>query len=139
MQFSSVLSIFTLATAASAVSVSYDTGYDQKSRSLTTISCSDGSNGLITKHPNWKTQGDIPKFPYIGGVDAIAGWNSPSCGTCWKLEYKGKTINVLAIDHAASGFNIGLAAMNALTHGQAGKLGRVDAKATKVAAKNCGL
>lgn len=119
--------------------VSYDTGYDDKSRSLTTISCSDGSNGLMTKHPNWKTQGNLPKFPYIGGVDAIAGWNSPSCGTCWKLEYKGKSVNILAIDHAASGFNIGLAAMNALTHGQAAKLGRVDVKATKISSKSCGL
>jgi hypothetical protein len=118
--------------------VSYDTGYDNRSRSLTAVSCSDGSNGLITRY-GWQNQGNVPKFPYIGGAQAIAGWNSPSCGTCWKLEYKGKSINVLAIDHAAAGFNIALDAMNALTNGQASQLGRVDAKATQVDKKNCGL
>lgn len=41
---------------------------------MTSVSCSDGSNGLITKY-GYQTQGAIPKYPYIGGVDAIAGWN----------------------------------------------------------------
>lgn len=77
MQFSNILSIFTLAAAAQAVSVSYDTGYDDGSRSLTAVSCSDGANGLITKY-GWQTQGQIRNFPYIGGVDAVGGWNSPS-------------------------------------------------------------
>ncbi|CAM1500818.1 Fc.00g099800.m01.CDS01 [Cosmosporella sp. VM-42] len=139
MQIPSLLSLATLLTAASALTVSYDTGYDNGARSLTEIACSDGSHGLMTKHPTWKTQGQIPKFPYIGGAQVIGGWNSDQCGTCWKLTYKGKSINVLAIDHAAAGFNIALDAMNKLTNGQAVKLGRVDATATKVAVKNCGL
>jgi hypothetical protein len=138
MQLSNLFSLATLATAASAITVSYDTGYDNRGRSLTAVSCSDGANGLITRY-GWQTQGNVPKFPYIGGAQAIAGWNSPSCGTCWKLEYKGKSINVLAIDHAAAGFNLALDAMNALTNGQASQLGRIDAKATQVAASNCGL
>lgn len=118
--------------------VSYDPGYDQASRSLTAVACSDGKNGLITRY-GWQTQGNIPKFPNIGGAQAIAGWNSASCGTCWKLTYKGKSINVLAIDHAAAGFNIALNAMNTLTNGQAVKLGRVDATATQIAVSNCGV
>lgn len=66
-------------------------------------------------------------------------WDSPSCGTCWKLEYGGKSINILAIDHAVTGYNIALEAMNDLTDGQAEQLGRIEATATKVAVGDCGL
>ncbi|KAK7974051.1 hypothetical protein PG989_015899 [Apiospora arundinis] len=130
MQFSQIFQLIAAAATASAASVAYDTGYDNGSRSMTAVSCSDGVNGLITRY-GWQTQGQIPKFPYIGAVDA--------CGTCWQLSYNGKTINVLAVDHAASGFNIALDAMNALTNGQATMLGRIDAQATQVAVSNCGL
>jgi len=61
------------------LTVSYDTGYDDASRSLTDVSCSDGANGLITKY-RWQTQGQIPHFPYIGGYEGIAGWNSAQVG-----------------------------------------------------------
>lgn len=93
----------------------------------------------MTKHPSWTTQGNIPRFPYIGGADIIAGWNSPECGSCWRLEYKGKVINVLAVDRASPGFNLALGAMNALTGGQAVKLGRIDVKATRANVRDCGL
>jgi len=56
------------------IAVSYDTGYDDPSRSLTTVSCSDGVNGLITKY-GWQTQGDVHRFPLIGGKAPIS-WNS---------------------------------------------------------------
>lgn len=55
--------------------VSYDTGYDDGSRALTALSCSDGANGLITKH-GWNTQANVPSFPRIGGYQGIEGWNS---------------------------------------------------------------
>lgn len=42
---------------------------------MSSVSCSDGPNGLMKEFP---TQGDLPVFPYVGGVPAIAGWNSPS-------------------------------------------------------------
>ncbi|KAH6686972.1 EC5 protein [Plectosphaerella plurivora] len=138
MQFSTILAALSLTAAASAASVSYDTGYDDGSRPLTSVSCSDGANGLITRY-GWQNQGQVKGFPYIGGADAIAGWNSNQCGTCWQLTYNGKSINILAIDHAGSGFNIALDAMNALTNGQAVSLGRVDATATQVAISACGL
>lgn len=133
-----IFSTLFLAAAATAVSVSYDTGYDDASRSMTVVSCSDGTNGLITKY-GYSTQGAIPHFPYVGGADVIAGWNSANCGTCWQLTYGGRTINVLAIDHTATGFNLAEAAMNELTNGQAAALGRVDATAVQVAASECGL
>ncbi|TKX20020.1 hypothetical protein C1H76_7797 [Elsinoe australis] len=136
MKFLSALSVF--AASASAVTVSYDRGYDDASRSLTALACSDGANGLITRY-GWQTQGAIAHFPLIGGADVIAGWNSGNCGTCWQLSYNGNTVNVLAVDSSQAGFNIGLQALNALTNGQAEQLGRVDAGATQVGLDQCGL
>ncbi|KAH8909154.1 SnodProt1 [Coniochaeta sp. PMI_546] len=138
MFFSKFLSIVSLAAAAMATTVSYDTGYDDGSRSLSVVACSDGPNGLETKY-GWQTQSQVSRFPYIGGVEAVAGWNSPSCGTCWSATYNGKTIYILAVDHAASGLNIALDAMNDLTNGQAVFLGRVDAAVAQVDLSNCGL
>ena len=140
MKFLAVLSTATagFVSLASAITVSYDTGYDDKSRSLTAVSCSDGVNGLITKY-GWQTQGAIPNYPYIGGYQGVAGWNSPQCGTCYGVTYNGKTIYVLAIDHTAAGFNIGKIAMDALTNNQASQLGRVDAQYVQVAASQCKL
>lgn len=88
---------------------------------------------------HWETQGDIPISPFIGGAQAVAGWNSTECGSCWQLEYKNAKITIMAIDHADSGFNIGLEAMDRLTDGQGMKLGVVDAAATKLDAKECGI
>ncbi len=126
-----------LMAMASAITVSYDAGYDDASRSLASVACSDGSNGLLTK--GFTTQGSLPSFPNIGGASTIAGWNSDSCGSCYQLSYNGNTINVLAIDHADAGFNIAEAAMNTLTGGQAVQLGRIDASYTQVDVSACGL
>lgn len=83
--------------------------------------------------------GDLPKFPYVAGVSAVAGWNSPSCGTCWKVTYKGNSVNVLAVDVGSQGVNMALAAMNALTNNQAQALGRIQANVEQVDASQCGL
>jgi hypothetical protein len=144
MKFTAILSslfVLSLSTFTLADSLSYDENYDNKSGSLDTTACSDGSNGLASSYP---TFGDLPKFPYIGGAAAIKAWNSPNCGTCWKLTYtndkkKSKSINVLAVDVADDGFNISLEAMNALTNNLATELGRIDVKSEQVAASKCGL
>lgn len=47
-----------LAASAAATTVSYDVGYDDGSRAMTAVACSDGSNGFITK--GIATQGLIP-------------------------------------------------------------------------------
>ncbi|KAG6840617.1 hypothetical protein C0991_005516 [Blastosporella zonata] len=143
MKFSSVLAPFVLLpTLALAVTLSYDQTYDNSGQSLNTVACSDGPNGLITA--GFTTFGSLPKFPYIGGAQAVAAWDSPNCGTCWNLTYtnpKGvsKSISVLAVDHTDTGFNIALEAMNVLTANQATFLGRVDVTAAQVAASVCGL
>ncbi|KAF2025384.1 heat-stable 19 kDa antigen precursor [Setomelanomma holmii] len=140
MKFSTAVTSAALAFASmtSAISVSYDPGYDDASRSLTAVSCSDGANGLITKY-GWQTQGAVAKFPYIGGYQGVEGWNSAQCGTCYGITYNGKTIYVLAIDHTANGFNLATPAMDDLTNGQAVALGRIDAQYAQVDVSNCGL
>ncbi|KAI9053712.1 hypothetical protein LZ554_002663 [Drepanopeziza brunnea f. sp. 'monogermtubi'] len=134
MQFTAAL--LSIISVASAITVSYDTGYDDGSRSLSAVSCSDGTNGLMNRFP---AQSNLPSFPRIGGASVIEGWNSANCGTCWRLTYQGNQVDVLAIDRANAGFNIALDAMNKLTGGQAAALGRIDAQYQQLPASACGL
>ncbi|KAJ7637704.1 Sm1 protein, partial [Mycena polygramma] len=127
----------------SPTTVAYDQTYDSASTSLNVVACSDGVNGLESR--GFTTLGSLPKFPFIGAVGAVEGWNSVNCGTCWQLTYTNatgikKTIDVLAVDHAAPGtFNVALAAMNVLTNNHAVALGRVSVTSSQVAASVCGL
>lgn len=87
-----ILSAFAVQTQAqSTVSVSFDNTYDNASGSLNTVACSNGPNGLESK--GFTTFGSLPSFPNIGGAQVISGFNSPNCGTCWKLEFNGNSIN----------------------------------------------
>ncbi|EYE97739.1 allergenic cerato-platanin Asp F13 [Aspergillus ruber CBS 135680] len=152
--FSSLLTILSLsstalampfaspqAAASQTISVSYDERYDQGTSSLTTVSCSDGTNGLITQ--GYSDFESLPNFPLIGGAPTVEGWNSPNCGKCYQLHYQNgkvdKTINVLAVDSAVGSFNLGLQALDQLTGGNAQQLGRVDATYTEVEASQCGV
>nr|ARK07237.1 putative secreted effector protein CSEP054 [Podosphaera xanthii] len=132
-----VTCLLSLSTACSAISISYSSGYDDQSRSLDMVSCSDGTNGLLTK--SYTTQGSLPSFPRIGGASVIAGWNSESCGTCWTLTYGNQSVNVLAIDHAAEGFNVAQAVLDLLTNGHAVSFGRINGTATPTSSSACGL
>ncbi|KZT24022.1 Cerato-platanin [Neolentinus lepideus HHB14362 ss-1] len=131
------IALATLISSATAVTVSYDTTYDNSGQSLSTISCSDGSNGLLMQ--GFTTFRFLPDLPYIGGAAAVAGWNSPNYGMCWQLTYNGETIMVLAIDHADNGINVSLEAMNTLTNGQAIAVGWVDAQVMQVEPSQCGM
>jgi hypothetical protein len=42
---------------------------------MTSVSCSDGVNGLVTRY-GWQNQGAVAGFPNIGGYVGIEGWNS---------------------------------------------------------------
>ena len=160
MRFSSALSIVALSAFALVngfdTSSTYDNTYDNGHNSLNIVACSNGPNGLLTK--GFTTFDSLPSFPRIGGAMAVTGWNSPKCGSCWALSYKGNTINgknhspssldnrslcfawkVLAIDTAANGFNIAQKALDELTNGQAVALGRVNITANEVPASSCGL
>ncbi|KAI0062041.1 allergen Asp f 15 precursor [Artomyces pyxidatus] len=138
MKFTSVRFALLSATlpVALADQVLYDQTYDNAAGSMLTVACSNGVNGLANKYP---TFGSLPTFPNIGAAGAIAGWNSPNCGTCWELTYNGVSINVTAIDHAGTGFNIALEAMNTLTDGNAVQLGNIQASVTPLPKSACGL
>ncbi|KAF7317858.1 Epl1 protein [Mycena kentingensis (nom. inval.)] len=138
----SALLAFAAIPAVYASTVSADSWYDDGAQSIFQTSCGDGSNGLNTKY-GWLTLGAIPRFPYIGAHISIAGWNSPNCGTCWQLTYKGHSIYYLAVDHPVGGFRdaiISQAAFNDLTSGEfGGGIGPVDVSAIQVFESNCGL
>jgi hypothetical protein len=123
------------AAEAVSVSVSYDPVYDVAGSSTNTVAC---GSVLNQKYP---TFGSLPGFPHIGGALTVAGTGSPNCGKCYQLHFSGngvdKTITVLGIDTAPSGFNIGLRAMNDLTNNQAEQLGRVSATYTEVDISQC--
>ncbi|PIL33011.1 hypothetical protein GSI_04460 [Ganoderma sinense ZZ0214-1] len=121
------------------VSVSYDQIYDDGETPANAVSC---STWMTAKDRDYPTFSYIPAFPLIGGADFIDGSNSALCGQCWQLTYYTPTetnIHVVAIDTATRGFTISERAMNALTDGEARKLGRVDAVGYPVAKSHCGM
>ncbi|KAF8577418.1 hypothetical protein K439DRAFT_1664238 [Ramaria rubella] len=129
----SFATLFFFATSAFAdtETVSFDPTYDNSAGSLNTVACSN----LVNEFP---TFGNLPSFPNIGGSQAVSGFGSAACGSCWALTFNGTTINVTAIDHAAAGFNIAETAFSTLTGGNT-DVGRINAQVTQIAASNCGL
>ncbi|PFH53582.1 hypothetical protein AMATHDRAFT_73378 [Amanita thiersii Skay4041] len=144
MKFSSAFVVLAglIVPGALSTSVTYDQTYDNADGQMTSVACSNGMNGIISRYGYTKFS-QLPTFPYIGGAAAVTGWNSPKCGSCWQLTFNDgtqkRTINVTAIDYAANGFNIGLKAMDKLTNGNGVQYGVVDVTATELPAKACGL
>lgn len=64
----------------------YDDNLCTGSRSLNTVSCSTGANGLITR--GFSTFSTLPSFPALGGFPGV-GWNSTNCGACYEVWYSG--------------------------------------------------
>jgi hypothetical protein len=130
-----------LSSVSAQLTATFDTVYDNAQQSLSTVACSDGPNGLLTR--GYSTFGSLPNYPFVAGGPAVTGWNSPGCGTCWTVTYttaKGNsTINLLAIDVARNSYNMPTMAMNNLTGGQADSLGRVPVTAFNVHPSVCGL
>ncbi|KAJ3352625.1 hypothetical protein HDU83_007819 [Entophlyctis luteolus] len=120
------------------VSVAYDATYDEGDTKLTSLACSDGNNGLMTKLSGATTLQQVPGFPNIAAVGTVAGWNSPNCGACYTVTYNGVSVTVVAADAAKPGTVVmSVAAMNVLTSGQAVFLGRVSAELAPAA--SCGI
>ena len=136
----SLAALFTVASARptpSASIVRSNTFYDNALTSLNDVACSNGDNGLVTK--GYSNFASLPSFPFIGGVSAVKGWNSPECGSCWELSYAatGNTIYVTAVDTISDGFDISFIAMDVLTDGQAQQLDSINVQAQEVATSNC--
>ncbi|KAK2756470.1 hypothetical protein FQN54_005363 [Arachnomyces sp. PD_36] len=120
---------------ATTLTVSWDPVYGNAGFDLLTSACSDGKNGLV--HKGYKTAGDLPSFPNIGGAFSIGGWDSPNCGKCYSLEYEGVTIYVTAMDTGSDGFNLSEQAMNTLTNGRANEAGRIVANFAEAPQEKC--
>ncbi|KAG7086419.1 hypothetical protein E1B28_002373 [Marasmius oreades] len=143
MKFISLLNSLALATATLAVDVAWDSAYDNPNGALTTVACSTGANGLITRF-NFQKFSDIPSFPFIGGAPNILGFDSPACGACWEISYTNetgitKTVHFTGIDVGGTNFVTGQGALNQLTNGRAVELGIAPVTATAVGASACGL
>lgn len=127
--------------AGQTISIAYDTKYDQGTSSLSTVSCSDGINGLLSQ--GYSTFDSLPGFPLIGGAPTVEAWNSPNCGKCYQIHFQDgridQTVNVTAVDVAKEGFVLGRKAMNQLTNGLAEQLGRVQATYVEVDRNACGF
>jgi len=116
--------------------VTYDPTYDNQDGSMSSVACSDGHNGLAARFAKFR---DIPTFPYIGGAFDIV-WNSPNCGSCWKITNTANnvSITITAIDTAGFGFNIAEDAFEDLNDGEVGN-GVVQVEAHRLPIQACGL
>ncbi|EED12680.1 allergenic cerato-platanin Asp F13 [Talaromyces stipitatus ATCC 10500] len=101
----------------------FDTAYDDANLSLSTVTCSNGENGLVTK--GYNTISDLPTQDVAGSL-TVKGWNDVNCGACYSLSYKNETVYVLAIDSAIGQFNVAQKVLDKLTHGQAQEFGSVS-------------
>lgn len=125
--------------AETVTTLAYDTIYDNATLSLNRVACSNGTNGLETKNPNYTTLGSLPIYPDVGGAYTVSGWDSTECGTCYAVTFENVTINILALDVSKTGFTVSQAAMNTLTGNQAAALGRVNVSFVSVPSSTCGV
>ncbi|CUS14168.1 unnamed protein product [Tuber aestivum] len=134
----SLMAMATSAFAQVATTAGYDTVYDNGSLSTLSLACSDGPNGLYTK--GYQTLSSLPRFPRVGSIETIPGWNSPNCGKCYKVTYTatGASINMIGVDAAASGIVMSLGALDELTGGLGEELGRVNVTYVETAGTDCG-
>ena len=137
------LSLFTLALMVALLSaVSAQKGYVTyhqytSNYPLSSCACSDGANGLITK----TKQSTVAKwFPNVAAA-SFATWNSPNCGGCYQLTYKGKSVKVTVIDQCAAqgGYNAHFDVAPGAFSALAGSLtaGHIEVTYSKVSSNPC--
>ncbi|KAJ2923991.1 hypothetical protein H1R20_g13106, partial [Candolleomyces eurysporus] len=89
--------ITVLAGFSSATQIVYDDSLCAATRSLYTVSCSTGTNGLVTR--GYSTLSSLPSFPTVGGFPGV-GYNSTNCGGCYEVRYlpNGRAFNFTAVN-----------------------------------------
>jgi len=106
--------------------VTYSTKYDNKYGDTNKTACNTGPHGLAHRFPHFK---NFPHFPKIGGAWNVK-WGSQYCGSCWNLTNvkNRKTISIIAMDKAKSGYNISHEAFKILHGGGWGHVLKAEAK-----------
>ena len=118
-------------TARSTERVDYTTWpYDTPSNGIANVACS---------NLPYATLGQIPGYPNIAGSHVVSGYGSPGCGTCWQITYEGRSVNVLAVDTYAPGWNLALPTMQNLLGSNSTNLPEVQATVVQVDASACGV
>ncbi|KAI6147100.1 Cerato-platanin-domain-containing protein [Pisolithus tinctorius] len=146
MKFTAVfaaLVVFAIARATSAQTtalVTYSDDYELSNTSLSTVACSNGANGLITK--GYTDLGSLPNYPNVTGIPNLT-WNSTRCGTCWELAHQFpngsiNTVLVTAIDAAAT-FDLSPQTFSYLAGISGYEAGKVTANVTQLDASACGF
>lgn len=74
----------------------------EPSTSLSGVTCSDGANGIL----NWGYKDVSAMFPYVTAWQDVA-WNSPKCGTCFKITHQTNTIYVTVVDQCGKSDKVG--------------------------------
>jgi len=88
-----VITLFALPLVSSKAYCTYH--LYTSSDSLTTVACSDGANGIMTKMGYSNIS---PLFPYVTAYSG-ATWNSPNCGQCMEVtSNSGNTVYLTVID-----------------------------------------
>ncbi|TFK59479.1 hypothetical protein BDN72DRAFT_609042 [Pluteus cervinus] len=130
----------TLSNAPRAVQISYDQVYSNSSSTLSTVACASSPNNPNKSGHNATFNSKV----YIAASDLIPKFDSPFCFTCWDLFYtlqdgEQNAITVAAVDSTDSGFVVSPEALDALTHGQAERLGVAKGQASQVDRSRCRL
>jgi len=138
MKFTSIISLFALP----AIALTLPTSETQATEliSYTTWMYNTPSNGIgnvACSNLPYKTLGNLPGYPNIGGSHYVTGYGSSECGTCWKITYEGRSVNVLAVDTYAAGWNLALPAMQTLLGQNGTNLPNVQATVQQVDASEC--
>ncbi|KAJ7577468.1 SnodProt1 [Mycena floridula] len=140
------ISLFIASTVATLASMSYDDTYGSPAASLSSVACSDGKYGLLSRFP---TFGSLPTYPNVGGISHIEQWDSQNCGSCWEIRCGQKKIYFSGIDSAGeTPGNLDLGTVNIVvtswmmdecTSGMAKELGVLEVEYVQVERSFCGL
>ncbi|KAM0344818.1 hypothetical protein ACHAPU_007200 [Fusarium lateritium] len=131
-----VLISFTSAEILSTAT--YNGLFDDETTSVKEFACWNENKDNVINYMGWDTLAHLSYV--IAGYEGVDGPNSSLCGSCWLLEYEGRSRPMIVLDTATSGFTTDFKTMDSLTGGKALKLGRVNVTAIRSPTlKDCGI
>ena len=107
--------------------ITYNGIFDDINTSIKEFTCWNGRPGSLIEDRGWVSLEDLPFA--IAGYEGVDGPDSSLCGTCWVVEYEGRSESLIVIDSAKSGLVTGIHTMDSFTGDKATYLGRVNVAA----------